>query len=119
MPKSPDDLEALGATVMWVRQENGPVTTTRPEGLLETARGALAERGVTDARLRAKERRHLQRLRGLSGAINAVADEVLKRSEATLVRDRRHEMRVEALETAIGTLRDELAVLQRRGRDDA
>jgi hypothetical protein len=58
-------------------------------------------------------------LRGLSGAINAVADEVLKRSEATLVRDRRHEMRVEALETAIAALRDELAALQRRGRDDA
>jgi len=58
-------------------------------------------------------------LRGLSGAINAVADEVLKRSEATLVRDRRHEMRVEALETALAALRDELAALQRRGRDDA
>jgi hypothetical protein len=58
-------------------------------------------------------------LRGLSGAINGVADEVLKRSEATLVRDRRQEMRVEALETAIATLRDELAALQRRGRDDA
>jgi len=48
-------------------------------------------------------------LRGLSGAINGVADEVLKRSEATLVRDRRHEMRVEALETALATLRGELA----------
>ena len=58
-------------------------------------------------------------LRGLSGAINAVADEVLKRSEATLVRDRRHEMRVEALETALAALRGELAALQRRGRDDA
>jgi hypothetical protein len=58
-------------------------------------------------------------LRGLSGAINAVADEVLKRSEATLVRDRRHEMRVEALEAAIAGLRDELAALQRRGRHDA
>jgi hypothetical protein len=58
-------------------------------------------------------------LRGLSGAINAVADEVLKRSEATLVRDRRHEMRVEALETALAALRDEFAALQRRGRDDA
>ena len=57
-------------------------------------------------------------LRGLSGAINAVADEVLKRSEATLVRDRRHEMRVEALETALAALRDEFAALQRRGRDD-
>jgi len=58
-------------------------------------------------------------LRGLSGAINAVADEVLKRSEATLVRDRRHEMRVDALEAALATLRDELAALQRRGRHDA
>jgi hypothetical protein len=58
-------------------------------------------------------------LRGLSGAINAVADEVLKRSEATLVRDRRHEMRVDALEAALAALRDELAALQRRGRHDA
>ena len=58
-------------------------------------------------------------LRGLSGAINGVADEVLKRSEAALVRDRRHEMRIEALEAAIGALREELAALQRRGRTDA
>ena len=57
-------------------------------------------------------------LRGLSGAINAVADEVLKRSEATLARDRRHELRVESLESAIAALRDELAALQ-RGRHDA
>jgi hypothetical protein len=58
-------------------------------------------------------------LRGLSGAINGVADEVLKRSEATLARDRRHEQRVESLESAIAALRDELAALQRRGRADA
>ena len=58
-------------------------------------------------------------LRGLSGAINGVADEVLKRSEATLARDRRHELRVESLESAVGALRDELAALQRRGRADA
>ena len=57
-------------------------------------------------------------LRGLSGAINAVADEVLKRSEAALARDRRHELRVESLESAIAALRDELAALQ-RGRHDA
>jgi hypothetical protein len=57
-------------------------------------------------------------LRGLSGAINAVADEVLKRAEATLARDRRHEMRVEALEAAIAALRDDLAALQRRSRTD-
>ena len=57
-------------------------------------------------------------LRGLSGAINGVADEVLKRSEATLARDRRHEQRVESLESAIAALRDELEVLQRRGRAD-
>jgi hypothetical protein len=58
-------------------------------------------------------------LRGLSGAINGVADEVLKRSEATLARDRRHEQRVESLESAMTALRDELAALQRRGRADA
>jgi hypothetical protein len=48
-------------------------------------------------------------LRGLSGAINAVADEVLKRSEASLARDRRHEMRVDALESAVAALKDALA----------
>jgi hypothetical protein len=53
-------------------------------------------------------------LRGLSGAINGVADEVLKRSEAALARDRRHEMRVDALEATVAALRDELAALQRR-----
>ena len=58
-------------------------------------------------------------LRGLSGAINGVADEVLKRSEATLARDRRHEQRVESLESALTALRDDLAALQRRGRADA
>jgi hypothetical protein len=58
-------------------------------------------------------------LRGLSGAINGVADEVLKRSEATLARDRRHEQRVESLESAMAALREELAALQRRGRGDA
>ena len=58
-------------------------------------------------------------LRGLSGAINAVADEVLKRSEATLARDRRHDLRVESLESAVSALRDEVAALQRRGRDHA
>jgi len=58
-------------------------------------------------------------LRGLSGAINGVADEVLKRSEATLARDRRHELRVEALEASIRALQDELAALKRRERHDA
>jgi hypothetical protein len=57
-------------------------------------------------------------LRGLSGAINGVADEVLKRAEAALARDRRHDLRVEALESSIRALQDQLAALQRRGRDD-
>ncbi len=43
-------------------------------------------------------------LRGLSGAINGVAEEVLKRSEATLTRDRRHEQRVAELEAQIAVL---------------
>jgi hypothetical protein len=58
-------------------------------------------------------------LRGLSGAINGVADEVLKRSEATLARDRRHELRVEALEASVRALQDELAAVKRRERTDA
>lgn len=43
-------LEALGATVLWVRSEPGPVTPLRPDKLIDTARGALAERGVTETR---------------------------------------------------------------------
>ena len=58
-------------------------------------------------------------LRGLSGAINGVADEMMKRSEATLARDRRHELRVEALEAALRALQDELAALKRLSRTDA
>jgi hypothetical protein len=52
-------------------------------------------------------------LRGLSGAINAVADEVLKRSEATLTRDRRHELRVSDLEAQLATLREQMVAIQR------
>ena len=51
-------------------------------------------------------------LRGLSGAINAVADEVLKRSEATLARDRRHELRVAALEGQVAALQQELTAIR-------
>jgi uncharacterized coiled-coil protein SlyX len=62
-------------------------------------------------------------LRGLSGAINAVADEVLKRSEATLARDRRHETRVAGVETQLAELRARLDELTRalppRGSDHA
>ena len=61
-------------------------------------------------------------LRGLSGAINAVADEVLKRSEATLVRDRRHDLRVADVESALAELRtrlDEVARALPRGPDHA
>jgi hypothetical protein len=53
-------------------------------------------------------------LRGLSGAINAVADEVLKRAEAASVRDSRHEQRVASLEASVAALREELAALRRR-----
>ena len=50
-------------------------------------------------------------LRGLSGAINAVADEVMKRSDAMLTRDRRHELRVSALEAELEALRGRLESL--------
>jgi hypothetical protein len=51
-------------------------------------------------------------LRGLSGAINAVAEEVLKRSEAMLARDRRHEQRVSDLDERMAALQQQLRTLQ-------
>jgi uncharacterized protein YceH (UPF0502 family) len=47
-------------------------------------------------------------LRGLSGAINAVADETMKRTEALLARERRHDARVEDVETQLAELRRRL-----------
>ena len=58
-------------------------------------------------------------LRGLSGAINAVADEVMKRSEAMLARDRRHDMRVSEAETQLSDIRARLEELQRALSRDA
>jgi hypothetical protein len=52
-------------------------------------------------------------LRGLSGAINAVSDELMKRSEAMLTRDRRHEMRVAEVESELAALRARLDELGR------
>src|SRR6058998_2347070 len=43
-------------------------------------------------------------LRGLSGAINAVADELMKRSEALLARDARREAQLTAIEQQIAAL---------------
>ena len=51
-------------------------------------------------------------LRGLSGAINAVADELMKRSEALLARDRRHEMTVSDLGSRMATLQAQIVALQ-------
>ena len=51
-------------------------------------------------------------LRGLSGAINAVADELMKRSEAMTARDRRHETRVSDLESQLSEVRSRLSELQ-------
>lgn len=52
-------------------------------------------------------------LRGLSGAINAVADEVMKRSEATLARDRRHELHVSDLDGRLSALQQQMLAIQR------
>jgi len=51
-------------------------------------------------------------LRGLSGAINAVADELLKKSEAMLARDRRREMSVSDLDARLTALQQQMASLQ-------
>jgi hypothetical protein len=52
-------------------------------------------------------------LRGLSGAINSVADELMKRSDAMLTRDRRHEMGLNDLEARIAALQKQLLEVQR------
>jgi len=52
-------------------------------------------------------------LRGLSGAINAVADETMKRSEALLAHDRRQELRASELEARLADLRPMLEKLTR------
>jgi len=51
-------------------------------------------------------------LRGLSGAINAVADEAMKRSEALLARERRGDLRVSDLEARVADLQRQLAAVQ-------
>jgi hypothetical protein len=53
-------------------------------------------------------------LRGLSGAINAVADELMKRSEALLARDARREAQIDADEQQIAAVEQQIAAL--RGR---
>jgi hypothetical protein len=52
-------------------------------------------------------------VRGLAGAINAVADELLKKSDAMLARDRRHEMRVADLEARLAALQQQVLDLQK------
>jgi hypothetical protein len=51
-------------------------------------------------------------LRGLSGAINAVSDELLKRAEAMSARDRRHEIRVADVEAKLADLQSRLQELR-------
>src|SRR5439155_7405981 len=51
-------------------------------------------------------------LRGLSGAIHAVADELMKRSEAMLARDRRHEMTVSDPGSRMASLQAQIVALQ-------
>ena len=51
-------------------------------------------------------------LRGLSSAIDAVADELMKRSEAMVARDRRREIQLGGIETELAGIRARLAELQ-------
>jgi len=52
-------------------------------------------------------------LRGLSGSINAVADEMMKRTEALVARERRHDLRAGDLEAVVATLQEQVAALRR------
>jgi hypothetical protein len=51
-------------------------------------------------------------LRGLSGAINAVADEAMKRSEALLAHDRRGELRTSDLDARVAALQQQMLAIQ-------
>jgi hypothetical protein len=53
-------------------------------------------------------------LRGLSGGIDAVSNELLKRSEALLARDHQHERRLSDLQTELQDIRARFAELQER-----
>ena len=57
-------------------------------------------------------------LRGLSGSINGVADEMMKRTEALVARERRHDLRVGDLEAVVATMQEQVAAL-RRALEDA
>jgi hypothetical protein len=59
-----------------------------------------------------KDRAAAGLLRGLSSAIDSVADEVLKRSEAALARDRRSEARASDLDARLTALQEQLHALQ-------
>ena len=56
-------------------------------------------------------------LRGLSGSINAVADEVLKRTEALTARERGHDLRVTDLEATAASLEQQIAALRQAVED--
>jgi hypothetical protein len=53
-------------------------------------------------------------LRGLSGAIDAVSNELLKRSEGLLSRDHQHDRRLSDLETELQEIRTRVAELRER-----
>jgi hypothetical protein len=53
-------------------------------------------------------------LRGLSGGIDAVSNELLKRSEALLARDHQHERRLSDVQTELQGIRARFAELQER-----
>jgi hypothetical protein len=53
-------------------------------------------------------------LRGLSGGIDAVSNELLKRSEALLARDHQHDRRLSDMQTELQDIRARLAELQDR-----
>ena len=57
-------------------------------------------------------------LRGLSGSINGVADEMMTRTEALVARERRHDLRVGDLEALVAAMQEQLAAL-RRALEDA
>lgn len=59
------------------------------------------------------DNRQRDALRAVQGALNAVADELLKRSDAALARERRHEMRTAELDASVAALRQRMIDIEK------
>ena len=117
MPSSPDDLAALKAERAAADREYNEALTRLDLAIQQLPANfphpppGPDEQQITPY-VDTRDRDVAGLLRGLSGAINAVGDEAMKRSEALLARERRHDLRVSDLEAQLATLGRQMAEIQ-------